>query len=96
MNALICQPRQVPQHLLTRSPHPVLPQGALYASRSSAESQSTVVYRPYESWAPNSDWSLALPSECGLWVGSTARGLCAAVLSCVRVRGVATAVRVSC
>lgn len=41
-------------------PHP---QGALYASRSNADSASTVVYRPYESWAPNSDWSLTLPSE---------------------------------
>ena len=38
-------------------------QGALYASRSNSESQSTVVYRPYESWAPNSDWALTLPSE---------------------------------
>ncbi|KAI7839202.1 hypothetical protein COHA_007091 [Chlorella ohadii] len=42
--------------------------GALYASRSNADSASTVVYRPYESWAPNSDWSLALPkgeeAEC--------------------------------
>lgn len=42
---------------------PPPPQGALYASRSSPESQSTVVYRPFESWAPNSDWSLTLPSE---------------------------------
>lgn len=39
-------------------------QGALYASRSNADSASTVVYRPYESWAPNSDWSLTLPSKC--------------------------------
>lgn len=59
-------------------PPPLLPQGALYASRSNSESQSTVVYRPYESWAPNSDWSLTLPSEprinCALrfWAGAGA------------------------
>ena len=28
--------------------------GALYASRSSKDAPSTVVYRPLESWAPNS------------------------------------------
>ena len=37
-------------------------QGALYASRSNRDSPSTVVYQPYESWAPNSDWSLGLPA----------------------------------
>jgi chromosome transmission fidelity protein 4 len=48
--------------------------GALYASRSNADSASTVVYRPYESWAPNSDWSLTLPkgeeAECAAAGGS--------------------------
>ncbi|GAB4823682.1 hypothetical protein N2152v2_010728 [Parachlorella kessleri] len=42
--------------------------GALYASRSNRDSPSTVLYQPYESWAPNSDWSLGLPvgeeAEC--------------------------------
>lgn len=38
------------------------PQGALYASRSNRDSPSTVLYQPYESWAPNSDWSLGLPA----------------------------------
>lgn len=45
------------------APHLAASQGALYASRSSADAASTLVYRPYEPWAPNSDWSLALPSE---------------------------------
>ena len=43
-------------------------QGALYASRSSKDAPSTVLYQPYESWAPHSDWSLGLPegeeAEC--------------------------------
>ncbi|PSC69197.1 WD repeat and HMG-box DNA-binding 1 isoform B [Micractinium conductrix] len=48
--------------------------GALYASRSTSESQSTVVYRPFESWAQNSDWTLTLPkgeeAECAAAGGS--------------------------
>ncbi|KAI3431740.1 hypothetical protein D9Q98_004782 [Chlorella vulgaris] len=42
--------------------------GALYACRTNSESASTVVYRPFESWAANSDWSISLPkgeeAEC--------------------------------
>ena len=37
-------------------------EGALYASPSTAEAPSTVVYRPFESWAPNSEWSFGLPA----------------------------------
>lgn len=36
-------------------------QGALYASNASADSPAMLVYRPFESWAPHSDWSLPLP-----------------------------------
>ncbi|KAL4439932.1 hypothetical protein ABPG75_002933 [Micractinium tetrahymenae] len=48
--------------------------GALYASRSNCDSASTIVYRPYECWAPHSDWTLALPkgeeAECAAAGGS--------------------------
>lgn len=39
-----------------------LAQGALYASKSNRDSPSTVLYQPYESWAPQSDWSVGLPA----------------------------------
>ncbi|KAK9838075.1 hypothetical protein WJX84_006107 [Apatococcus fuscideae] len=35
--------------------------GALYASNASPDSPAMLVYRPFEAWAPNSDWSLPLP-----------------------------------
>ncbi len=35
-------------------------QGALYASKASPDSPAMLVYRPFEAWAPNSDWSLPL------------------------------------
>ena len=34
----------------------------LYGAPSSRNAPSTLVYRPFESWASNSDWSLALPA----------------------------------
>lgn len=36
-------------------------EGAIYASPASADVRSTVVYRPFEAWAPNSDWTVSLP-----------------------------------
>ena len=36
--------------------------GALYASPASSDAPSTVVYRPFDQWAPNSDWSFGLPA----------------------------------
>ena len=63
-----CRRRSPGPRCLTIShlaPHLCARQGALYASRSTSESQSTVVYRPFESWAQNSDWTLTLPSEQG-------------------------------
>ena len=36
-------------------------QGALYASNASPDSPAMLVYRPFEAWAPNSNWSLPLP-----------------------------------
>jgi chromosome transmission fidelity protein 4 len=42
--------------------------GAFYASPASSDAPSTLVYRPFDAWAPNSDWSLGLPegeeAEC--------------------------------
>ena len=36
-------------------------QGVMYASRSSKDAPSTVMYRPFDSWAANSDWQVSLP-----------------------------------
>ncbi|WRT64744.1 uncharacterized protein IL334_001678 [Kwoniella shivajii] len=36
-------------------------QGIVYASTFEAESPSSVYYRPYDSWASQSDWSISLP-----------------------------------
>lgn len=35
--------------------------GALYASPSSEHAPSTVVFRPFDSWATNSEWTFGLP-----------------------------------
>lgn len=37
--------------------------GALYASPSSDHAPSTVVFRPFESWATNSEWTVPLPKN---------------------------------
>ncbi|WWC86877.1 uncharacterized protein L201_001756 [Kwoniella dendrophila CBS 6074] len=54
-------------------------QGIVYASKSEADSPSTVYYRPYDSWASQSDWSVSLlPGEDAIAVaaggGSNAEG----------------------
>lgn len=36
-------------------------QGAVYASKASPDSPAMLVYRPFQAWAPNSDWSLPVP-----------------------------------
>lgn len=36
--------------------------GVLYASPSSGDASSTAVYRPFESWASNADWTVSLPA----------------------------------
>lgn len=36
-------------------------QGVIYASRSSKDAPSTVMYRLFDSWAANSDWQVSLP-----------------------------------
>lgn len=49
-------------------------QGAVYAAPASPDAPSTVVYRPFESWAPNSDWSMGLPAgeeAIGVAAGTT-------------------------
>ena len=33
----------------------------MYASPSSKDAPSTVMYRPFDSWAANSDWQVSLP-----------------------------------
>ncbi len=37
--------------------------GALYASPSSEHAPSTVVFRPFDSWATNSEWTIGLPQS---------------------------------
>nr|XP_031860604.1 uncharacterized protein CI109_003935 [Kwoniella shandongensis]KAA5527676.1 hypothetical protein CI109_003935 [Kwoniella shandongensis] len=54
-------------------------QGIVYASASEADQASTIYYRPYDSWASQSDWSISLlPGEDALAVaaggGSNAEG----------------------
>nr|XP_019008454.1 chromosome transmission fidelity protein 4 [Kwoniella pini CBS 10737]OCF47235.1 chromosome transmission fidelity protein 4 [Kwoniella pini CBS 10737] len=36
-------------------------QGVVYASKAESNSPSSVYYRPYDSWASQSDWSITLP-----------------------------------
>ncbi len=36
-------------------------QGVLYASGAARDTPSTILYRPFDAWAPNSDWTLTLP-----------------------------------
>lgn len=36
--------------------------GTAYASSSNSEYPSTVMYRPFEFWAPKSDWTVSLPA----------------------------------
>ena len=36
-------------------------QGVIYASPSSKDAPSTIMYRPFDSWAANSDWQVSLP-----------------------------------
>ena len=36
-------------------------QGALYGSPSSKDAPSTLVWRPFDSWAANTEWTLGLP-----------------------------------
>ncbi|WVQ98084.1 hypothetical protein IAU59_005206 [Kwoniella sp. CBS 9459] len=46
-------------------------QGIIYAATSEAEQSSTVYYRPYDSWASQSDWSLSLlPGEDAIAVAA--------------------------
>ncbi len=56
-------------------------QGALYASRSSADAPSTLVWRPFDSWAANSDWSLGLPAGEEACCVAAGRSFCAAATS---------------
>lgn len=36
-------------------------QGVMYASPSSKDAPSILMYSPFDSWAANSDWQLSLP-----------------------------------
>jgi len=33
----------------------------IYGSKSSKDAPSTIMYRPFDSWAANSDWQVSLP-----------------------------------
>jgi chromosome transmission fidelity protein 4 len=55
--------------------------GAVYASRAAPDAPSTLVYRPFDAWADNTDWAAGLPAgeeaEC-VAAGAT---FCAAATS---------------
>ena len=57
-------------------PHPPLilisgEQGIAYGAPSIGETPSTIYYRPYDSWASQSDWSMSLlPGEDALLIGA--------------------------
>lgn len=52
--------RQVYRLVLNISPG-CIAQGVIYGSRSSKDATSTIMYRPFDSWAANSDWQVSLP-----------------------------------
>ncbi|KAK9868467.1 hypothetical protein WJX84_006627 [Apatococcus fuscideae] len=60
--------------------------GALYASNASPDSPAMVVYRPFEAWAPNSDWSLPLPEGESPVAVAAARSLLALATSTQTLR----------
>eukprot|EP00873_Tetraselmis_striata_P018043 jgi/Tetstr1/438307/TSEL_026874.t1 len=37
--------------------------GTAYASHSNSEFPSTIMYRPFDFWAPKSDWTISLPQD---------------------------------
>lgn len=41
--------------------HTLHKQGALYASPTTDDAPSTILYRPFAPWASNSDWMMQLP-----------------------------------
>ena len=46
-------------------------QGIAYGAPSDGETPSTIYYRPYDSWASQSDWSVSLlPGEDALLIGA--------------------------
>ena len=62
-------------------------QGALYASQSSAGVPSMLAFKPFDSWAPGSDWTLGLPQGEEAVAVATGTTFCAAVTSrhCLRI-----------
>ena len=61
-------------------------QGALYASNASPDSPAMLVYRPFEAWAPNSDWCLPLPEGESPVAVAAARSLLALATSTQTLR----------
>jgi len=60
--------------------------GAFYASHSSIDAPSTLVYRPFESWAPNADWSMGLPAGEEAECIATGDSFCAVATSTRNLR----------
>ena len=62
-------------------------QGALYASQSSSDAPSMLAFKPCDSWAPGSDWTLGLPQGEEAVAVAAGTTFCAAVTSknCLRI-----------
>ena len=56
-------------------------QGALYASLSSSDAPSMLAFKPFDSWAPGSDWTLGLPHGEEAVAVAAGTTFCAAVTS---------------
>ncbi|KAK9809234.1 hypothetical protein WJX72_011841 [[Myrmecia] bisecta] len=55
--------------------------GALYGSVTNKDSPSMILYRPFDSWAANSEWSVALPSGEDALAVAAGRTFCAVATS---------------
>ena len=73
-------PETCPIREAAREPSAPL-QGPLYASKANADAPSMVVFRPLESWAPNGEWSLALPEGEDVVAVAAGRSFLAAATS---------------
>lgn len=56
-------------------------QGVMYASPSSKDAPSMLMYSPFDSWAANSDWQLSLPEGEEATAVAAGMTFCAAATS---------------
>ena len=56
-------------------------QGVLYASPSSKDAPSMLLYSPFDSWAANSDWQMSLPEGEEATAAAAGQTFCAVATS---------------